>query len=177
MHSESSESLRPRRFQITKGKVMAGLFASLGTLALAGLVVTNLLEGWNSSPPAEPAHPPQTQPPAPPPSPSPTSPSQPATPPRALAEREVRNLDCRGLTLDTSSESYFRSYLHGVTDSFSHYHGIQKPDQNPSLSLTCWIATIWGKHSDCLVASPTNLTKCTSIGKISALIPRINYHH
>ena len=154
------------------------MLAGIGTLAVVGIIIANLVGG-----PPPPAHfnptntAPQTQPPTPPPSPSPTSPSQPATPPRALARRKVRNLDCRGLTLDTSSESYFRSYLHGVTDSFSHYHGIQKPDQNPSLSLTCWIASIRGKHSDCLVASPTNLTKCTSIGKISALIPRINYHH
>ncbi len=39
------------------------------------------------------------------------------TPPRAFNGREVRILDHRGLSVDTSSKSYPKSYLDGVADS------------------------------------------------------------
>lgn len=100
-HSEPSE--RPR-FKLTLGKVVAGL----GTLAVVGLIFANLAGGPPSHPndnnPTNTTQPtPTTQPPAPPP----TSPPQPAptTPPRAFNEREVRILNRRGLSVDTSSKS------------------------------------------------------------------------
>ena len=114
-HSEPSE--RPR-FKLTLGKVVAGL----GTLAVVGLIFANLAGG--PSPPSHSNNNNQTnttqptsttQPPAPPP----TSAPQPAptTPPRAFNGREVRILDRRGLSVDTSSKSYPKPYPDGVVDN------------------------------------------------------------
>lgn len=44
-----------------------------------------------------------------------TTPS--TTPPRAFSGREVRIIDHRGLSVDTSGEPYHKSYLDGVADS------------------------------------------------------------
>jgi hypothetical protein len=90
--------------------------ATVATLLLTGIIIGNLVGGpppphVNNNNPTNSTQP--TQPPAPPP----TSPPQPATPPRAFAGREVRILDRRGLTVDTSSGSYSKSYLHDVADS------------------------------------------------------------
>jgi hypothetical protein len=111
-HSEPSE--RPR-FKITPGKVVAGL----GTLAVVGIIVANLVGGPpshfknnNTTNTTQPNS--TTQPPAPPP----TSPPQPTpiTPPRAFNGREVRILNRHGLSVDTSSESCPKSYQDGIAD-------------------------------------------------------------
>ena len=105
----SQPSGRPR-FKITTGRALA----AIGTLAVVGIIIANLVGG--PPPPSDNNHPttnqpiPSTQPPATPP----TSPPQPATPPRAFTGRI---LDHRGLSVDTSSEFYSKSYLHGVPDS------------------------------------------------------------
>jgi hypothetical protein len=102
-HSERSE--RPR-FKITPGKALA----VVGTLLFAGIMIGNSFGGpdFNYNNPTNTTQP--TQPPTPPP----TSPPQPANPPRAFAGRI---LDRRGLSVDTSSKFYPKSYLHGVADS------------------------------------------------------------
>lgn len=110
-HSEPSE--RPR-FKITTGKALA----AIGTLFVVAIIAGNLAGGPpshfknnNTTNTTQPTS--TTQPPATPP----TSPPQPTTPPRAFNGREVRILDRRGLSVDTSSESYPKSYLDGVADS------------------------------------------------------------
>jgi len=99
-HSEPSE--RPR-FKINKGKVLVGIVS----LAVVGIFIGNLVGGGppppqsNNNEPTTTTQPtPATQPSAPPPT-SPPSPT-PTTPPRAFAGREVRTLNRRGLSVDTS---------------------------------------------------------------------------
>jgi len=90
---------------------MAGITA----LAIASYVVVSAIHEWNSPPssrsnndnPTDTTQPTSTSatPPTSPPQPTPTN------PPRALTGREARILDRRGLSVDTSSESYPKSYL------------------------------------------------------------------
>jgi hypothetical protein len=81
--------------------------AGIGTLALVAIIAGSLGGGphfhfSNNNPTNTTQPPPTTQPTSTPP----TSPPTPTTPPRAFAGREVRILDRRGLSVDTSSESY-----------------------------------------------------------------------
>jgi hypothetical protein len=112
-HSEPSE--RPR-FKITRGKVLAGL----GSLAFVGLIYANLVGGppshFNNNNTTNKTQPTSTTQQTPPPPISPPQPT-PIIPSRAFAGREVRIPGRRGLSVDTSSESYPKSYLDGVADS------------------------------------------------------------
>lgn len=111
-HSESREI---PRLKITPGrlKVLAGL--GVLKLVVVGIIVTNLLDHphlhSNNNNPINTSQPTSTT--------QPTSPHQP-TPtisPEAFDGQEVCTHDRRGLSVDTSSVSYPRSYLGGIADS------------------------------------------------------------
>jgi hypothetical protein len=96
------------------------VLAGLGSLAFVGLIYANLVGGppshFNNNNTTNKTQPTSTTQQTPPPPISPPQPT-PIIPSRAFAGREVRIPGRRGLSVDTSSESYPKSYLDGVADS------------------------------------------------------------
>ena len=125
IHSESS--IRPR-FKFTKGRVLGGVLS----LALAAIFVGSVVGEPRPPSHSNNNHPTNTTQQNSTSATPPTSPPQPPskTPPRALTGREARMLGRRGLSVDTSSESYPKSYLVAASlIVLSPPSGIQKPDQ------------------------------------------------
>ena len=100
----SHSELKPR-FKLTPSRLVAG-FSTLAFMAL-------LTGGLMSSPP----HRSNNHNPTNPAQPTSNGTTPPTTQPRAFARREARILDRRGLSVDTSSESYPKLRLDGVADS------------------------------------------------------------